>query len=115
MKLAGLMAMNEPGGRRGRTMPAEWIQTRLGQEMAEAVKGINRSLRSLLEPDKATKEEAFKRRVAEKAWELFKKEVDKAELIPCFGDGDGVTDEQLKHYANGALRAARIFEARAEE
>lgn len=99
-------------------MGTEWHQTKLGQEAAEAIKSMARSLREIVQEDKAEKSTListpdvfFKQRVAERAWELFKQEVDKAELIEAPGGAPGVDIERVKHYVSKAYQLANLFTA----
>lgn len=74
------------------------LTTRGGQEFAAAIKSISRSLRDN-EDDK----------VGQRAWELFKQEVDKAELMPPYKNTLPLNYEQLRYYAKASFEIAKAF------
>jgi hypothetical protein len=97
-----------------------WLNTRGGQEFASTFKRIAQALEKLVEQDKeerstlvTTRDIFFKQKVADRAWDLFKQEVDKAELIPPADErcSSVISEKLMRHYATKCFEMATLFTA----
>ena len=100
-----------------------WLFTKGGQEFANTFRRIAQALETLIEQDKeekstliTTKDIFFKQRVAERAWDLFRREIAAAEIISPWDEEHQKPERpfsvgQAKHYAEQSYQLATLFTA----